>query len=167
MHLELLFLGSGTSASLQQGRRGHKIINDPYVITIWMKPCRFRPCFSTVQFPIQAPWITALLNFELVPQPGVEGISHRTIKTTQCSYLWNNICVMFSSQNLHLLKNLSSPWSSFLASLAFKSFALSLNNHLSFLFPVSCSELYFASCPNQTHLSSPSSTSSWVTQVPS
>lgn len=124
-----LIPGSGTSASLQRGRRGHKIINNLCLITIKMGPNRFRSCFSTVQFPIQESWITASLNLEFVPLLGGEGTSHSTIMIGQCSYLLNNICVMFSSQNLPLLKNLSSSWSSFPPSLAFESFALSLNNH--------------------------------------
>lgn len=100
VHLQSVFLGSGTSASVQerQGRGGHKIINDPCLITIWMGSCRSRPCFSTVPSPIQESWISASLNFGFVPQLGGEGTS--PIKITQCSYLLNNGCIMFRSQNL-------------------------------------------------------------------
>lgn len=62
----------------------------------------------------------------------VRGPSHGTIKITLCSYLLNNVCVIFCPQNLPLLERIFCLLeSAFPPSLAFESFALSLNNHYS------------------------------------
>lgn len=62
----------------------------------------------------------------------VRGPSHGTIKITLCSYLLNNVCVIFCPQNLPVLERIFRLLeSAFPPSLAFESFALSLNNHYS------------------------------------